>query len=294
LIKSMTAYGRGEYRQGEDTLFIAEIRSLNNRYRDIILRIPSNVQVLEKELKSIISSRIRRGRIEVSIKIENTGEESPYKLELNVPLINSYFKIFDHLAEQFGLDQKIRIESLCQLKDVILVKPEEVDVEQLKPGLQEVLIQALDSLDMMRITEGEAIETDFVKRLDLLERYAEKVDKRAPGLIDEYRKRLKDNINRMLVDVAVDESRLAQEVAFFAERSDITEEIVRIRSHLRQFREYLSADDALGRRLDFLIQEINREVNTTGSKASDSFIAEVVVEMKAELEKLREQVQNVE
>jgi uncharacterized protein (TIGR00255 family) len=289
----MTAYGRGEYQQG-DTLFIAEIRSLNNRYRDIILRIPGNIQILEKELKSIISSRIRRGRIEVSVKIENTSEESPYKLELNMPLIKSYFEIFNHLAEQFGLDQNIRIESLCQLKDVILVKPEEVDVEQLKPGLQEVLIQALDSLDMMRITEGEAIETDFLKRLDLLERYAEKVDKRAPGLIDEYRKRLKENINRMLVDVAVDESRLAQEVAFFAERSDITEEIVRIRSHLRQFREYLSADDALGRRLDFLIQEINREVNTTGSKASDSFIAEVVVEMKAELEKLREQVQNVE
>ena len=293
MIKSMTAYGRGEYQQG-DTLFIAEIRSLNNRYRDIILRIPGNVQILEKELKSIISSRIRRGRIEVSIKIENTGEESPYDLELNVPLVNSYFKIFNDLAEQFGLDQKIRIESLCQMKDVILVKPEDVDIEKVKPGLQEVLIQALDSLDMMRVREGEAIEADFVKRLDLLERYVEEIDKRAPTLIEEYRRRLNDNISRMLNDVAVDESRLAQEVAFVAERSDITEEIVRIRSHLKQFREYLSADDALGRRLDFLIQEINREVNTTGSKASDSFIAKVVVEMKAELEKLREQVQNVE
>ena len=293
MIKSMTAYGRGEYQQG-DTLFIAEIRSLNNRYRDIILRIPGNVQILEKELKPIISSRIRRGRIEVSIKIENTGEESPYDLELNVPLVNSYFKIFNDLAEQFGLDQKIRIESLCQMRDVILVKPEDVDIEKVKPGLQEVLIQALDSLDMMRVREGEAIEADFVKRLDLLERYVEEIDKRAPTLIEEYRRRLNDNISRMLNDVAVDESRLAQEVAFVAERSDITEEIVRIRSHLKQFREYLSADDALGRRLDFLIQEINREVNTTGSKASDSFIAKVVVEMKAELEKLREQVQNVE
>jgi uncharacterized protein (TIGR00255 family) len=289
----MTAYGRGEYQQG-DTLFIAEIRSLNNRYRDIILRIPGNVQILEKELKSIISARIRRGRIEVSIKIENTGEESPYDLELNVPLVNSYFEIFNNLAEQFGLDQKIRIESLCQMKDVILVKPQDVDIEKIKPGLQEVLTQALDSLEMMRVREGEAIEADFVKRLDLLERYVEEIDKRAPALIEEYRTRLNDNISRMLNDVAVDESRLAQEVAFVAERSDITEEIVRIRSHLNQFREYLAADDALGRRLDFLIQEINREVNTTGSKASDSFIAKVVVEMKAELEKLREQVQNVE
>jgi uncharacterized protein (TIGR00255 family) len=289
----MTAYGRGEYRLG-DTQFIAEIRSLNNRHMDIILRIPRNYQVLEKELKDTISSRIRRGRVEVSVQIENNGEEGPYSLELNVPLVNSYIRILHQLAEQFDLDKKIQVDSLLQMKDVLLFRPEAVDMDKLRPGFQRVMEQAIDSLDMMRVKEGEAIEADFVKRLDLLEEYVNKVDRRAPILTEEYRKRLKDRIDHIIEDVALDESRLAQEVAFFGERSDITEEIVRTRSHLKQFREYLSMDDALGRRLDFLIQEINREVNTLSSKASDTLISKVVVEMKAELEKLREQVQNVE
>ena len=293
MIKSMTAYGRSEYLLG-DTLFIAEIRSINNRYRDIILRIPRNYQVLEKELKTINSSRNRRGRIEVSVQMENNGEEGPYKLELNMSLVNSYFKIFNQLAEHLGLDQEIQLDSLCQMKDVILIKPEEVDVEKLKPGFQQVVEQALDSLDVMRVKEGEAIEADFIERLDLLVQYVNEVDNRAPSLVEEYRKRLKEKTDRILKDMTVDDIRLVQEVALFAERSDITEEIVRIRSHLEQFREYLSIDDAMGRRLDFLIQEINREVNTLSTKASDSFISKVVVEMKAELEKLREQAQNVE
>ena len=289
----MTAYGRSEYLLG-DTLFVAEIRSLNNRYRDIILRIPKNYQALEKELKAIISSRIRRGRIEVSVQMVNNGEESPYSLELNMPLVNSYFKIFNQLAKNLGLDQEIQLDSLCQMKDVILFKSEEGDVEKLRTGFQQVVGQVLDSLDVMRIKEGEAIEADFLKRLNLLEGYVNEVGNRAPSLVEEYRKRLNDKIDRILKDITLDDIRLAQEVALFAERSDITEEIVRIRSHLKQFREYLSMDDALGRRLDFLIQELNREVNTLSTKASDSYISKVVVEMKAELEKLREQVQNVE
>jgi len=293
LIKSMTAYGRGEYHLG-DTQFTAETRSLNNRHLDIILRIPRNYQVLEKEFKDTISSRIRRGRVEVSVQIENNGEESPYSLELNVPLVNSYIKILHQLAEKFDLDKEIQVDSLLQMKDVLLFRPEEVDMDKLRPGFQHVVEQALDSLDKMRAKEGEAIEADFVKRLDLLEEYVNEVYRRAPIIVEEYRKRLKDRIDHIIGDADLDESRLAQEVAFFAEKSDITEEIVRARSHLKQFREYLSMDDALGRRLDFLIQEINREVNTLSSKASDALISKVVVEMKAELEKLREQVQNVE
>ena len=293
MLKSMTAYGRAEYQQ-RDILFTAEVRSLNHRYLDIILRTPRNFEILDKDLRSIISSRIRRGRIEASIQMKNGDEEGYYELELNVPLVKSYFKIFNQLAEQFGIDQKIRPESFCQMKDVILAKPAEIDVEEVKSGFQGALSQALDMLDEMRLREGEAIEADFMKRIELLEQYVDEIDERAPNVVEEYRKRLKDNIHRMLDDVTVDESRIAQEVAFFAEKSDITEEVVRIRSHLGQFREYLSIDDALGRRLDFLMQEINREVNTVGSKASDSLSSKVVVEMKAELEKLREQVQNVE
>jgi uncharacterized protein (TIGR00255 family) len=289
----MTAYGRGEYQAG-DILFVAEIRSLNNRYRDIILRIPKNYQIFENDFKSAISKRTRRGRIEVAVQTENNGEAGPCDLELNVPLVDSYFKLFNELAQRYGLDQEIELGSLLQMKDVILVKPEDRDAEEMKAGFEAALEIALDSLDEMRLKEGEAIQSDLESRLRLLEKYLDTVEKRAPILVEEYRQKLNDRINHMLKDVTVDESRLAQEVAFFSERSDITEEIVRVRSHLQQFRAYLSVDDALGRRLDFLIQELNREVNTLSSKASDSSISKMAVEMKAELEKLREQIQNVE
>jgi uncharacterized protein (TIGR00255 family) len=289
----MTAYGRGEIQQ-EGILFIVEIRSLNNRYRDIILRMPKNYQAIENELKSVITSRIRRGRIEVTVQIEKEAEESLDNLELNWPLVNTYFKFFNEMNERFGLNQEIKIDSLLQLKDAILLKPNEADVEKVTSGLEEVFRLSLDSLDVMRMKEGEAIQADIIERLTLVEGLLNQVDYRAPILVEEYREKLTNKISHMLLDVELEESRFTQEVAFFAERSDITEEIVRIRSHLEQFREYLSRDDALGRRLDFLIQEINREVNTLSAKASDSVISKLVVEMKAELEKLREQVQNVE
>ena len=293
MIKSMTAYGRGESRQG-DILFVAEIRSLNNRHRDVILRLPRKFQDLEKDLRSVILSRVRRGRVDISIQIENGGEESAGKIELNVPLVASYLKIFNQLAEQFGLDQEVRVESLCQMKDVILFRPEDVDLEESRSALLQALNQALDSLDIMKEKEGKAIEHDFLKRLDLLAQYTDKISERAPELIEDYRKNLNEKVQLLLKDVGVDQNRLLQEVAFFAERSDITEELVRIRSHLEQFHKYLSMDDALGRRLDFLIQEVNREINTLSTKGSDVLISRVAIEMKAELEKLREQVQNVE
>jgi len=289
----MTAFGRGEYQQG-DTRYFVEIRALNNRHRDIILRIPKNHQPLEEGLRAIISSRIRRGRIEVSFQIERGSEELPYDVELNLPLVESYLKVFRQLAAHSGLDQELRLESLLELKDVILIKPETNDMEELQEGLHKVLTMSLDSLDEMRIKEGDAIEKDFIKRLNRLDGYVDNVQVRVPELTETYRKRLTDKVGNMLKEVEIDQIRLAQEVAFLAERSDITEEIVRIKSHLNQFREYLSLGDAVGRRLDFLIQEINREVNTLGSKGSDTIISMTVVEMKAELEKLREQVQNVE
>ena len=293
MIKSMTAYGRGEYEK-DDTRFVAEIKSLNNRYRDIVLRTPREFQGLDNELRSVISSRVRRGRIEVFLRIENGGEEASYDLELNLPLVNTYFKVFDQLAEQFGIDRKISLEAFCQMKDVILAKPVERDIEKVKSGFEEVLSNALDSLDVMKIKEGRAIQADFATRLGVLEEHLEKIEKRAPELIELYRKRLERNIERMSKDIVLDEARMAQELTIFADRSDITEELVRMKSHIGQFREYQSLDDALGRRLEFLIQEMNREVNTLSVKASDSTVSKMAVEMKTELEKLREQVQNVE
>ena len=289
----MTAYGRGECKLG-DRVFIAEARSVNHRYLDMVLRMPKNFLVLEKDLKALISSRVRRGRIEVFMEVQNHGEAAPYDLELNTALAKSYIEICHKLAELAGVDRKIPLETLLQMKDVITLKPAEIDMGLIQQGFQESLTQALDCLDDMRRREGDAIHTDFLDRTALLGRYLEEIEHSAPGLVEAYRKRLEDHIGRMLKDMALDENRLAQEIVFFAEKCDITEEIVRIKSHIIQFCDYLSSDDIVGRKLDFLIQEFNREVNTIGSKTADSAVSNVVVEMKAELEKMREQVQNVE
>ena len=289
----MTAYGRGEYNL-EDMRFVAEIKSVNNRYRDIILRNPKSIQGLEEEIRSQIASRIKRGRIEIFIQIERGEEEVPYDLELNIPLVKSYLKIFEQLREALGVDQKINLESLWQMKDVIIVKPEELDVKKVRPALQTVLNLALDSYDSMRIQEGRGIEEDFHKRLQLIEGYLHEIEKKAPHVSKDYEKRLKDKIQRLSEDIEIDKNRLIQEVGIFSEKCDITEEIVRTWSHLKQFRRYMNTKDAIGRRLDFLLQEINREANTLSAKAQDSTISAKAVETKAELEKLREQAQNVE
>ena len=293
MVRSMTAYGRGEYSLGNHS-FLAEIRSVNHRYRDVIVRVPKVFQTLEDEVRSQIASRIKRGRIEVSVQVENNGVEEAYNLELNLPLVRSYLRIFEKLRDEFGLDDKISHEYLCQMKDVIQRRPEEIDIDESRAGFQAVINRALDSLDIMRFREGKSIEEDFFKRLDKIEGYLNEIEERSPKLVEEYRDRLKEKIHHISQDIELDENRLVQEVAIFASRCDINEEIVRTRSHLKQFHQYMTMDGAIGRRLDFLVQEINREVNTISSKAMNSDISSRVVEIKAELERLREQIQNVE
>jgi uncharacterized protein (TIGR00255 family) len=289
----MTAYGKGDYPHA-DKRFLVEIKSLNHRYRDIVIRMPKNLQGFEKQLRALIDKKIRRGRVEVFFQIESSREAPPYALELNMPLVDAYLKIFAQLSSRSGLNQEMRLETLLQMNDVVNVKTDTDDEEEMGKGLYETLSLGLDSLVEMRQKEGNAIETDLRKRLKRVGGFVNDVRGRTPEIVKAYGIRLKENVEKLCQGIEVDRDRIAQEVAIFAERSDITEELVRMGSHLEQFSEYLETDDAVGRRLDFLIQEMNREVNTLGSKASDGFVSRIVVEMKAELEKLREQVQNVE
>jgi uncharacterized protein (TIGR00255 family) len=293
LIKSMTGYGQGEYALGEKK-FYAEVKSVNYRYRDVVIRLPKTLQALEEEMRGQVATKFRRGRIEVMLQIQRGTEETPVDLELNVPLVRSYLAIFQQLKEEFGVEGQVGPHELCQMKDVVLVKPEEIDMEEVRLGLREALRLALDSCDAMKVQEGKALEEDFLNRVSLVEGHLTDIAERAPLVVEEYKKRLGDKVSQIAPDVESDENRIRQEVVMFADKCDITEEIVRTRSHLGQFRHYLSIDDAVGRRLDFLLQEINREVNTMSAKASDSSISAKVVEVKAELEKLREQAQNVE
>ena len=289
----MTAYGKGDC-QRDGKRFLVEIKSLNNRYRDVLLRMPKNLQGFERELRTLIDSKVRRGRIEVFFQIENSNEKPPYGLELNLPLVDAYLEIFSQLSGRAGLNQDMSLETLLKMNDVVIVKTDTDDEEEMGTGLRQTLTLGLDSLVEMRQKEGAAIEADLRKRLNKISGFVDDVRGRTSDVTEAYRIRLKENVGRLSQGVDVDEGRLAQEVAVFAERSDITEELVRLGSHIEQFTAYLEMDDAVGRRLDFLIQEMNREVNTLGSKASDGFVSRIVVEMKAELEKLREQIQNVE
>ncbi len=291
-MKSMTAYGRGECEMGKNTL-TAEIKTLNNRYRDIILRLPSALQEFEDLIRSEISARIKRGRIEVSMQI-TSNEDTTYNLELNRPLLNAYQKIYEEMNNEFGTEEKLKPDFFLQLRDAVISKPQELDPEESKTAIEKLMGQTLDSLDDMRIQEGKALGADLDKRLDLIKNYFDTIEKRSPSVVTEYRDKLKNRIDAISEDLEVDESRLAQEVAIFAGRCDITEEIVRARSHLDQFHTYMKSDDSIGRRLDFLVQELNREINTISSKASDSSISSSAVEVKAELEKIREQIQNIE
>jgi uncharacterized protein (TIGR00255 family) len=292
MLKSMTAYGRAESLKGTIE-FIAEIRSGNNRYREIILRLPQSLQMFEDRIRSLLSSRLKRGRIEISIQVKDNGDKG-LNLELNRPLVRAYGNIFHDLNKELGCQQPIDLSFFSQLKDIIIVKQDAVDAEKIWPELKDVIDKAMASLDAMRINEGKALEKDFMRRLNRIGRHTNEIRDKAKVIIDTYRKKLIQRIHKLTQDIEINEDRLMLEVAFMAERSDITEELIRIESHIEQFRNYMDQDDVVGRRLDFLLQEINREVNTIGSKAADSSISQLAVEIKGELEKLREQIQNVE
>jgi len=293
LLKSMTGFGRGEAVLN-GRRFIAEIKTVNNRHRDLFVRLPRSLQAIEDEVRSQVSAVINRGRVEVTLQMEKEGVELEYDLQLNVPLVRSYLRIFNQLNEEFGLEGKVRAEDLCQMKDVLLVKPEELDLAAARDAFREAVRLALEACDSMRVQEGKALKEDFLKRLALIEDHLNEVQNRAGLVVEDYKRRLRQRVEHVAQGMPIDENRLMQEIAIFADRCDITEELVRARSHLEQFSSYLAAEDSVGRRLDFLLQEINREITTMSSKASDSGISARGVEIKAELEKVREQVQNVE
>jgi len=293
MLKSMTGYGRAESSKGA-LEFSVEIRSGNNRFREIILRLPQSLQPSEDRIRSIVSSRLRRGRIEVSIQIKDNNGDKGLNLELNRPLVRAYATIFNELNEELGCKQPIDLSFFSQLRDTIIVKQDSVDLERIWPDLKDVLDKALLSLETMRMDEGKALEEDFLVRLNRIKGDIEEIRNRAKVTVEEYRDKLIQKINKLIEGIDIAEDRLMQEVALMADKSDITEELIRVESHLEQFRSYMNQDDVIGRRLDFLLQEINREVNTMASKAADSFVSQLVVDIKAELERLREQTQNVE
>jgi uncharacterized protein (TIGR00255 family) len=292
MIKSMTGYGRGEW-QGELKQIEAEIRSFNHRYLDVSIRLPRKLNPLEGQVRNLLKQRVSRGRLEVAVQLEDTsaGEQ---KLELDLSLARDIHLALKSLQETLGLPGEIRLETLANFRDLFVRKEMEVDLEKEWTSLQTALENALTNLEQMRQNEGLNLKSDFLNRLKTVEDLARQIAAQSPLSLQAGRDRLAERVAELSGGLEVDPSRLAQEVAFLAERSDITEELVRLKSHLNQFREMLDRPEPMGRRMEFLLQEFNREANTIGSKANDAGISHLTVEIKSELEKMREQVQNVE
>jgi uncharacterized protein (TIGR00255 family) len=292
MIKSMTGYGKGEaaYVGGR---IIVEVRCVNHRYGEVTVKLPRALMQFENEIKKRAAELLNRGKIDIFIQVE--GGITLGMPSANLPLARGYYKAFSSIREALGLGEDISLALIASQRDVISVAAEtEGPLEVIPAELTAALEDALRRVDEMRLFEGESLMNDFVKRRETLRQLIAQVSARAPSVVSEYAARLKERIVQLCSESNVPEERLALEVAVLADKCDITEELVRLESHLRQFDETLERSEPVGRKLDFLLQEINREVNTIGSKANDAQIAASVVELKAELEKIREQVQNIE
>ena len=290
--KSMTAYGRGQA-QVMDGQWVVEIRTLNSRFMDFHPRIPAGLTALEDRIKKYISRRLTRGRVNLSIKATGAAEPPP-KLSLNRPLVRAYRQVLDELRQELSLDCSLGLEPFLGNRDMILTEEAKPDLKNMWETLLPALDQALSSVDHMRGIEGAALAKDLTLRIERLAELFDQVAERTPEIVQGYKQRLNARIVELLDNTEPDPQRIALEVAMLADKCDISEEHVRARSHLKQFTDFLAMDEPVGRKLDFLIQELNREANTMGSKSPDAEASAVVVEIKAELERVREQVQNLE
>lgn len=292
MIKSMTGYGKGQA-AAEGVALTVEIRSVNHRYSDISVKVPRALLALEGEVKKKVGERLRRGKIDVFVNQE-PGAAVGSVPTLNPAMADAYMTLFEEMRERFGLQGEVPLSLLVSQRDVIVQREEEVGEGALRPCLDAALAKALEAAEKMRLAEGEALRSDMEARLVAIEEILGLVEGRAPQVPLEWQGRLQERLSRLGGDIALDPQRVAQEIAVFADRCDITEEIVRFRSHLQQFRALLEAAEPVGRQMDFLVQEINRETNTMGSKSNDADLTRLVVSLKSEVEKVREQVQNIE
>ena len=289
----MTGFGRAEC-QEDDYTYQAEIRSVNNRFIEINTRLPKAYSDLEQPLKKLIKSHCSRGSISLTISL-GFSNDSPGEWEIkpNLPLAKQYLDALKNIQNSLGLTGEVDLKSVIGLREIIKIDPVTMDPAK-KDLILNITKEALASLQKMREEEGKTLQKDLAQRIDFIETHLADIESRHPQVIGEYQEKLKERIKNITDGLELDETRLAQEAALLADRSDITEEMTRLKSHLNQFRSFFNTNEPIGRKLEFITQEINREVNTTGSKSSDIIISKRVIEVKSELEKIREQVQNIE
>ncbi len=292
VIKSMTGYGRHEAVESGKKITV-EIKSVNHRYSDYSIKVPRYYSFLEERIRTYAAKYISRGKVDIYICIESF-DEADRDITLNEELAKAYLDALYSLRDKFGLRDDISVMSVARYPDIFKTERREEDQEEIWTLTEKVLEPAMAMFTAMREREGRRIQADLTARIEYMKTLAKKIDERSPQTVAEYKEKLYAKIKELLADREVDEGRILTEVAIFADKVAVNEETVRLTSHFDEFYEIVNKNEPAGRKLDFLIQEINREVNTTGSKASDLEIAKLVVELKGEIEKLREQVQNIE
>ena len=292
MIKSMTGYGRA-VETINNREFTVEISSVNNRYLDCSVRLPRMLSFAEEAVKQTVKQYVSRGKVEVHISVRSEAAEDT-KLTLNAPVVEGYLNAMHQMVEAYGVKDDISVSTLSRLPEVFIMEKAKADEEQLQSDLMGVVTAALENYNAMRTTEGAALDRDLRSRGDTILAFVSKVEAGNAQTVQDYRARLEAKVREMLADKNMDEGRILTEVAIFADKVAVDEETVRLRSHLQQMNTMLDAGGAMGRKLDFLLQEMNREANTIGSKCTDVALARIVVDIKAELEKIREQTQNIE
>lgn len=290
---SMTGFGRGEYKN-DNYHFTVECRTINHKYADINIRLPRKISFLEDKIRNIVKDYVKRGRVDLYIKLDLIGSED-VNLKFDEKLASQYVNILNNIKSTFNLVDDVTVMNIAKFPDIIKSEEKEEDVDLLWEMLKEALDECLTKLKEMRSEEGIKLANDIDIRCDLLKDYIEQIENYSYNVVNEYKEKLNNRISEILDNPSlIDESRLAQEVAIYADKCSITEEIVRFKSHIVQLKKAIHKNESIGRKIDFLIQEMNRETNTIGSKSSDLNITNLVVEVKSELEKIREQIQNIE
>lgn len=291
MIKSMTGYGRAKLSK-DDREYQIEIKSVNHRYLDISVRIPKQLSYLEETIKKEIAKKVKRGKIDVFVTFENNSLEGK-EIKINTELAKAYIDELKKLAEKENILSDIQVTEISKYPDVLNIQSSQDD-EKITEEVLETITIATDNLVQMRGTEGNKISEDLLKRLNIINKKVEEIAKLSTGLIEEYVVKLEERINEILKNQEIDKTRLAQEVVIYADKCSIEEEVTRLNSHISQFKDLLNSNEAIGKKLDFIIQEMNRETNTIGSKANNLEITNGVIDIKTEIENIREQVQNIE
>ena len=292
MIKSMTGFGRCEVSEN-DRKFTVEMKSVNHRYLDVNIKMPKKLNFFESAIRALLKDYIQRGKVDIFITYEDMTENN-VSIKYNKDIASEYLKYLKDMAEEFGLDNDIRVSTLSRYPEVLTMEEQNIDEEGIWKTLEKALRGAAEGFVETRIKEGENLRTDLISKLDGMLSHVDFIKERSPQIIAEYKQKLEDKVKDLLADVKVDENRLLMEVTIFADKVCVDEEIVRLKSHIETTKATLEAGGSMGRKLDFIAQEMNREANTILSKANDLEISNRAIELKTEIEKVREQIQNIE